>query len=81
MYMYMYVYMYIYICIYVYISVVTGLAKILDISDLGFFRPSIVYECASHAAHNGPGDRNLRQLLPSRIADFRIKSGLLSGLS
>ena len=48
----------------VYISVVTGFAKILDISDLGFFKPFKVYECASHAAQNGPGYVNLRQLLP-----------------
>ena len=58
--------MYIYIYIYIYISLVTGLTKILENSDLGFFRPLIVSRSPFHADHFGINGIEIRELVKTQ---------------
>ena len=56
---YVYVYINLYMCVHV--SVVTGLVKIRDISDYGFFLLVIKSACLFHGDHFRCGGVYLRQ--------------------
>ena len=56
----------VYIYTYIYISLVTGLTKILENSDFGFFRPLIVSRSPFHADHFGINGIEIRELVKTQ---------------